>query len=327
MNFNGLSWMVIGLCLVLSFAMSGMETGVFALNRFRLRRRQRAGDAAARQLLRYLEEPESFLWIILAGHAVANFFGVALLASELYAWLGARPLVFWCAFGWSAVLLYVLSDLLPKRLFQLYPERLCLALARPFGLVQVGLSPLVSFITWFSRGMLRWTGGQVFTGRLFANRDELRILMRESGQNLSTEEKSMIDRVMDFQKLTVKHAMQPLDKTVRIPASMPLAQVLSLCRERSLTRLIVEKDGTSRIIGLISLRNILYRENMDPGKTAGDFVKSALFLQEDLYLESALRRMQRSGQRLAIVLGPDRREAGIISLQDVLRAIFGEVNL
>ena len=59
----------------------------------------------------------------------------------------------------------------------------------------------------------------------------------------------------------------------------------------------------------------------------GDYVKPALFLDEDLRLEVALRRMQRSGQRLAIVLGRDRREIGIVSLQDMLKVIFGEVSL
>ena len=53
----------------------------------------------------------------------------------------------------------------------------------------------------------------------------------------------------------------------------------------------------------------------------------ALFLREDLRLEDALRRLQRSGQRLAIVLGPDQRELGIISLQDILKVIFGEISL
>jgi CBS domain containing-hemolysin-like protein len=73
--------------------------------------------------------------------------------------------------------------------------------------------------------------------------------------------------------------------------------------------------------------NVLYRADLDPNKTVGDYVKPALFVDEDLHLEGALRRMQRSGQRLAIVLARDRRELGVVSLQDILKAIFGEVSL
>ena len=67
--------------------------------------------------------------------------------------------------------------------------------------------------------------------------------------------------------------------------------------------------------------------NFDAGKTAGDYVKPALYLNEEMRLEEALRRMQRGGQRLGIVLGRDQRELGIISLQDVLKFVFGELSL
>ena len=66
---------------------------------------------------------------------------------------------------------------------------------------------------------------------------------------------------------------------------------------------------------------------VDAGKTAGDYIKPALYLNDEMRLEEALRRMQRSGQRLAIVLGRDQRELGIVSLQDILKFIFGEVSL
>ena len=67
--------------------------------------------------------------------------------------------------------------------------------------------------------------------------------------------------------------------------------------------------------------------DLDPSKTAGDYLKPAAYLDEDVRLEIAMRHLQRSGQRLAIVLGRDRKEIGVVSLQDILKAIFGEVTL
>jgi CBS domain containing-hemolysin-like protein len=87
------------------------------------------------------------------------------------------------------------------------------------------------------------------------------------------------------------------------------------------------RDGQQRVVGLLALNTLLYQPALDTNKPVGEFVKPALFLDEDLRLEVALRRLQRSGQRLAIVLGRDRREIGILSLQDVLKFIFGEVSL
>ena len=78
---------------------------------------------------------------------------------------------------------------------------------------------------------------------------------------------------------------------------------------------------------MLSLKTLLYQSDFDAGKTAGDYVKPALYLAAEMRLEEALRRMQRSGNRLAIVLGRDQRELGIISLHDVLKFIFGEVSL
>ena len=78
---------------------------------------------------------------------------------------------------------------------------------------------------------------------------------------------------------------------------------------------------------MLALSTLLYQPALDASKPVGEYVKPALFLDEDLRLEVALRRLQRSGQRLAIVLSRDRREIGILSLQDVLKVIFGEVSL
>jgi CBS domain containing-hemolysin-like protein len=114
---------------------------------------------------------------------------------------------------------------------------------------------------------------------------------------------------------------------VKLPASV--GDALELGRARGLTRFPVwdTHDRRERIVGLISLNNLLFRPDLDPGKTVTEHIRPALYLDEDLRLEVGLRRMQRAGERLAIVLGRDRRETGIISLQDILKAMFGEVSL
>jgi CBS domain containing-hemolysin-like protein len=214
-------------------------------------------------------------------------------------------------------------------LFRMYPNRLCVLLARPFRLIHWALRPLVAAVETFSDLLLRWRGGQAFTGHLFGNREELRLVMQESALGFTSEERAMINRVLDLQSLTVRQVMKPLEQAVAITAQTPVSAALALCRERKHTRLPVweSRDGGRRIIGMLALSTLLYQPALDEAKPVGDYVKPALFLGEDLRLELALRRLQRSGERLAIVLGRERREIGILSLQDVLRVIFGEVNL
>ncbi len=319
--------LVVMACVALSFLFSGMETGVLALNRFRIRQHMRTGDRRAAVLHGFLENPENFLWTILVGNTVVNFIIFSLGAIQLYYWLGNQPIEWALVFLLAVFVFYIVCELAPKTLFQRYPNRLSLALALPFRWIHGILAPLVAVAGWFSRGLLHCTGGQAFTGRLFGSREELRFIMQESAPGLTSEEKTMINRVLDLPNLRVRHAMVPLAKTISVDSSQPLGQVLALCRERGLTRVPVVDAATKRISGVINLEHILYMDGLDTTKPAQEYIQAAFFLPEELHLEEALRRMQHTGGRLAVVLGPDHRETGILSLQDILKVIFGEVTL
>lgn len=329
MNRELILWLLCGLCLALSFLLSGMEAGVFALSRLRIRQQMREGRRSAKALHDYLENPENFLWTILVGNTVANSLILGWLIVLLHRALGHHFAAFILVYSLAVFLFYALFDFLPKMLFRAFPTRLCVFLARPFRLLHTVLSPLVRLVEGFSDLLLRWRGGKVFTGRLFGNREELRSVMQESSQTLTSEERSMINRVLDLQTLTVRQIMSPLEQAVMVHAQAPLSEVLALCRQHKLRRLPVweAREGQRRIVGLIQLDPLLYQPAINPASPAAQQVKPALYLEEDLRLEIALRRMQRSGQRLAIVLARDRREIGILSLQDVLQVIFGAVNL
>jgi len=317
------------ICFGVSFLMSGMEAGVFALSRLRIRQQVRAGNRRALTLYEYLENPESFLWTILVGNTVANVTLVTIAFLALHALKQQWPLLFGVALLVAGTLFYALCELLPKMLFRLYPNRLCMFLAPAFRLVDFVLRPLVSLMSLFAESLLRWSGGRRFTGRLFGSRDELRVLMQEAAQGLTREERTMINQVLDLQNLSVGQITVPMAKVVAVPAGASVGELLAVARERGFNRIPVwsSESGRKRIVGVVSLRTLLFAENIDVNKRAGDFLKPALFLDHEMRLEVALRQMQRTGQRLAIVLGRDRAELGVISLQDILKVIFGEMKL
>jgi putative hemolysin len=322
-------WLAFALCLALSFLLSGMEAGVFALSRVRVRQQMRAGRRSAELLHGYLENPENFLWTILVGNTVANFIILGMVLVFLDTALPGERLWYAVIFLVIVFLFYTLFDLLPKMVFRQYPNRLCLFCSRPFRFIHILLRPLVWLVEGISALLLRWTGGKAFSGHLFGNREELRFIMQESGGTLSTEERAMINRVLDLQSLTVRHLTKPIGQAATATMQTPVRDVMAVCRERQVTRLPIweTRDGARRIAGIISMVTILYLPNLDTNKPAGEFVRPALYVEEDLRLESALQRMQRSGQRLAVVLGRDHREIGIITLTDILKLIFGEVSL
>ena len=329
MNMDLLNWLILAACLGPSFLLSGMEAGVFALNRLRVRRLARAGSPSAKLLHGFLENQERFLWTILVGNTLANFLVLGCLVVELHEGFMGQHALNVAVFAIAVFLFYALFDLLPKMLFRAYPNQLCLSAANLFRPIHFALGPLVLMVEDMSKVVLRWTGGRTLTGRLFGNREEMLAVMQESAQALTTDERAMINQVLGLQSFTVRQIATPLAQTVTIQAQMPIAGVLALARERKLSRLPVweARDGRPCIAGLLMLGPLLYRDDLDLQKAAAAHVTPALFLGEDTRLEVALRRMQRAGERLAIVLARDGREMGVVSLEDILKLMFGEVKL
>jgi putative hemolysin len=329
MTTNVLSWVVLTVCLALSFLLSGMEAGVFALNRLRVRQMARAGRPSAKLLHNFLENPENFLWTILVGNTLANFLILGWVVTKLYQWLPEQGVWPVAIFTVIVFLFYALFDLLPKMLFRAHPNQFCLLAAGVFRLVHLTLRPLVALVERTSAMVLQWTGGRAFTGRLFGNREEMRAVMQESAQAFTSDERAMINRVLDLQNFTVRQITTPLAQAVAIETGTPLGEALRLARERKFSRLPVweTRDGRRRIAGLLMLGPLLFRDNLDLQKPAAAHMTPALFLDEDTRLEIALRRMQRTGERLAFVLARDGHESGMVALEDILKVMFGEVKL
>lgn len=327
---QALSIVILVLCVALSFLLSGMEAGVFALNRLRIRQLARSGKRSAQLLNGFLEKPERFLWTILVGNTLANFLILGWILTELRALFVGRPLVIVLLFAAILFVFYALCDLLPKMLFRAHPNSLCLSMARVFRIIRFLLIPLVHIVEDVSRLILRLSGGQAFTGRLFGNREEMRAMMRESGHALTNEEHAMVNRILDLQNFTVGEIAIPLNHAVMIEAQESVRKAIELVRPRSqISRLPVweVRDGRRRIAGLLDVGYLLFRTQLELDKPVEAHVTPALFINEGTRLEVALRLMQRAGQRMAIVLSPDQKEVGIITLKDIFKVMFGEMKL
>ena len=329
METGALNYFLLALCFGASFLLSGMEAGVFALNRLRVRRLARNGQPSAQILNRFLEQPERFLWTILVGNTLANFIILGWMLAQLHHWFPFQNLTVAALFAIVVFLFYTFFDLLPKMIFRAHPNSLCLSAARIFRVVNFLLSPLVLVVEAVSRLILHWTGGQVFKGQLFGNREEMRAMMRESGQALTDDEHAMVNRILDLQKYSVGHIAKPLVATLGVETRTPLRDAIALAREKDLSRLPVweVRDGQRRVAGLLNIGPLLYREPLDVEKPSSAYMIPAVFVNEGIRLEVALRLMQRAGQRMAIVLSREHTEIGIIAMKDILMVMFGEMKL
>ena len=211
----------------------------------------------------------------------------------------------------------------------MFPNRLCLMLITPFRLVKFFLRPLVLLVELLAGGLLRNVGGRAFAGNTFANREELRWLMQESGQGFTSEERAMISRVMDLEKLTVRSQLITWKDVISVEANADMQHVMNAVRNHRFSRMPVweMKDGRRRVAGLISLKRMLFETELDENRKADDYATPALFLDESKRLEDALQLMQKTGHRMAVVVDRRKKEIGIICLQDIVKVIFGEVRL
>jgi putative hemolysin len=317
-------------CAALAFCLSGLESGVFSLNRWRIGQQSKRGNRAAKLVHEYLDNSEHFLWTILVGNTLASLAVFIVSGRMLHQLAKGNLWIFIPLYLIGLFLFYTLCDLLPKTIFSAYPTRLTLWLVRPFSLLHLLLRPVVILIEGLSNLFLRSTGGKHLAGHLFGSRDEARNVMRESAQGLTSEERGMIDRVLDLHHRTVRQLTVAFTTVPRVHAGMKAEEVLRMHQERGIADLPLipvwqEDDKARRIVGMLDLRRLLFAGAESLNDPVRDHLQGAMYLDEGMRLEQALRRMQRGGQEAAVVLGLDRREIGILRLSDILNGVFGEV--
>ena len=154
---------------VISFIFSGIESGVNSINRSQIKKQMREGDKGANLLLNFQREPENFYLTVLLGKTIAN--GVFAVMLVLLLHIISSGALFWCLFLLCVFSLFTVCDLLPKKLFSQFPNKLSLGVARPFRVTQFLLSPFVGLIQALFGNTLAGTVGQPMAKRLFSNRE------------------------------------------------------------------------------------------------------------------------------------------------------------
>jgi CBS domain containing-hemolysin-like protein len=308
-----------------AFVFAGLEAGFFALNHLRIRQQMRAGNRRAALLHSYIASPERYLRTILAGNAVSLVTMVLSGFALLQRWLSGPNWLLLTA-SIAAIWFAFICRLLPRVLFRAYPNRLSISFAPVFRLCERLLWPL-AWVAQTLTDLITSSAARHIGGHVYGSRDELRLTMHET-PGLTPDERAMIHRVLDLQDLTVQQISVPISKVTAVNADTPVARILEIYKERGLSRMPVWKqNGANRIIGIVDLNSILFDEIIDERKTAAEYVSVCPRFAAGTRLEIALRELQRTNQRLGVVLDRHGAESGIVSLQDILKVIFGEVAL
>lgn len=315
---------IVVVCLGGSFFFSGFETGMLALNRVRLRSLTRKKSHRALLLARYLEKPERFLAASLVGNTIVNTIAATLVAYllllELPRWGG------WLAFVIMTYALFVLCELVPKSLFRLYPTRLSVALADVIHVLHTALLPLIWVFSLVTSALMRAFGETKPREEIFVSREELKrlVLDSEAGGQVTPEERRMIQEVFNLRHVTLDQIMTPWNQAATITADASAKQIVDKSHEAGYSRLPAI-DGNGAIAGVVSVYDVLFDPEDTASKTVRNYLRRAHTFSAQTPIDQALQRLRATQQPLAVVLDKAQRPVGIVTIEDMLAKLIGEI--
>jgi len=312
--------LLMGAVLALSALFAGYETGFVSSNPIRVRNlAEKEGDPAAKRLMDQQNNPGRLITMLLVGNNLVLVIGTITLSATLggtWATIIATPLFL------------IFGEVLPKSVFRVHSTRLALGLMPVMRVFDVLLWPLAVPLNWFSQRLLRLFGGEDRDlRRLFTSLDEMRVLVDESMDHgsIDADEQEMIHSVMDLQTRSAKEIMVPRIHMEALADTAERAELVSLLKDSGLTRIPIYSGSIDRVVGLIRAFDVL--TDRDPeNPDIRRFLRPVLHVPDSLKLDDLLKRMKRERQAIAIVTDEFGGTDGLVSLEDILEEIFGEIH-
>jgi len=311
------------LCLLTTMFFSAAEMAFIAADRLRLRHLAEEGSRTAARYLEAFRHPERILSTAMVGvtisHIVASSIATVVLIPAYggWAWLVATAVI-------TPVML-VFGEIIPKAVAREWATSLILRLYRPLTLASKLLLPFVFIANAIVAAMLRLVGGPVPDTRHFVSREELKALLAmEPGEaEVTTQEAEMIDKIFDLGDTTVREVMVPLVDCVMLPDTATVNDAIALIRQRGYSRIPVYGQRETNVVGIVTSMDLLARGGQ--ARAVADIMRPPTFVPETKRIDDLLREMQKSRIHLAVVMDEYGGATGIVTLEDVVEEIVGEI--
>lgn len=322
------------LCLCLEGLYSGGEIAYISSDIHRIRSKAQKGSRSAMRALKLLESPEWFLATTLTGTNLSIVTSTTLATALLITMLGTSR-------GEMASLLIMVPTLLlmivSRRLFQQHAETMAIRLAHFIWYSSFLLFPAVYLIAKLSRGTLKISTGEAGRPYTYVTKKGLKYLLEKQDANtdILRVEKDMVTNIIDFSDVTVGKIMVPLSKMISLPVTAPLREAEKLAADKNYLRIPIYRDQIFNIIGILhyfDLSEILRTQgasssNTEENETIECCVKPVVFyvpetkIAKDLLIELHVR-----GERMAVVVDEYGGAVGIVTMEDILEEIVGEID-
>jgi putative hemolysin len=333
---------VAGLILVGGF-FAASEIALITVKRHRLHQLIGEGNRAARTAQRVTDDPSRFLATIQIAITFLGFLasavGAVSLSGSLAGVIGVIPFLREAAGTISFVLItllialasIIIGELVPKTLALTFAERFALVVAPPIGLLDRALRPIVWFVSSLSNVLVRLLGGTERPQAGYLSTEELKMLVETGSETggIEKDEKEMIHGVIELGETMVHEVMVPRIGIQAIEVNDPIAEVLDMIIRAGHSRLPVYEENLDNVVGILYAKDLLPYLKRNGGETPQiDIRKIArppVYVPETKAVDELLHEMQATKRHIAIVVDEYGGTAGLITLEDVVEEIVGEI--
>ena len=324
--------LVMALCFVLAALASGTETALTSVGRLRVRYLAEQGSSAAATLARLRADPNRFLSTVLFTNTLALIVAstaTALLSDSLFARWGVPPgLRLWLTLLVSLVLsvvLLIVAEVTPKTLAISNAERWALLAAVPVDRLASFLGPILWAVTFISRGI---TGGRAARAPYLTEEELITALhVSEEAGVIEEQEHQMIHGIIEIGDKTVREIMIPRTDIIAVEKSAGLRDIVKLFKQYRHTRMPVYEENIDHVLGLIHTKDLLlfYTLSSSQKFDMDKVLRPIEFTPEQKKVDELLNDMRTKKQHMVIVVDEYGGTAGMVTLEDLLEEIVGEI--
>jgi len=319
------SLLLYALFLILSALFSASETAFLTSNAYTLAHLEKKGSKRARSVLALLNRIDSFLATILIGNTLANTAAASLATSIFVSFMPDKNRAVLLATASTTVLLLFFSEFNPKRMAAAKPHQTAFLLVYPIMAFRILFYPLIKVFTFLSNLFFRRTQRQEPQGRRVLNEEETKILLASGVKGMSSLRKKMISEILDIGSRPVKEIMtpRPLVKAIELDSSRQ--EILEAVRSSMFTRFPVYRGRLDNIEGVLHSRDIIPYLIDNNEFTLKDVLRKPFFVPESASMEKVMLQLQENGLHLAIVVDEFGNMGGIVTLEDIIEEIVGDI--
>ncbi|MCI8784530.1 MAG: HlyC/CorC family transporter [Dorea sp.] len=315
---------ILFILLLLSAFFSSAETALTTVNKIRMRTLAEEGSKRARTVLAITDDSGKMLSAILIGNNIVNLSAASLTTSLAYSFGGSMVAI---ASGILTVLILLFGEITPKTMATLHSEKMSLLYAPVISIFMKVMTPAIFIINGLSIGVLFLLRVDPNAKNNVMTETELRTIVDVSHEDgvIESDEREMINNVFDLGDARAKDVMVPRVHVTFADVNSTYDELIEIFREDKFTRLPVFRDTTDNVVGTINMKDLLLYDNTK-GFHIQDILREAYFTYEYKNISELLVEMRKASFNIAIVLDEYGETAGLITLEDILEEIVGEIH-